>query len=128
MRRSSSPALGGTAFMLPLMLCSSLALSQTEKKVQAVVAEPATIEQGQSTTLRWYFTGKKVTVSGGRFGKGVVVTGRTTISDKPTKTTKYTFDVDYVGEATNKVTGKREMMPLHTSYTVVAEVIPPIST
>jgi len=128
MPASSSFAIGGNAALLPLMLCSSLALAQTEKKVQAVVSEPPVIEQGQSITLRWYFTGKKVTVAGGRFGKGIVVTGRTSISDKPAKTTKYTFNVDYVGQATNQATGKVEMKPLHATYTVVAEVTPPLST
>jgi hypothetical protein len=97
-----------------------------KSKVQAVVAEPPVIFAGDPVTLRWYFTGKKVTVSGGRFGKGVAVTGRTTISDRPKKTTRYTFNVDYMGERTDPATGKKEIAPLHATYTVVAQVAPPI--
>jgi hypothetical protein len=101
-------------------------VAQAPKKVQAVIAEPATVYAGEPVTLRWYFTGKKVTVSGGRFGKGLVVTGRTSITDKPARTTRYTFDVDYVGQKTNEMTGKTEMKQLHATYTVVAEVAPPL--
>jgi hypothetical protein len=99
---------------------------QTEKKVQAVVAEPSSVFAGEPVTLRWYFTGTKVTVAGGRFGKGVVVTGRTLLVDHPTTTTRYTFNVDFVGEKTNETTGKAEMKPLHATYSVVAEVMPPL--
>jgi hypothetical protein len=97
-----------------------------KSKVQAVVAEPSVVFAGDPVTLRWYFTGKKVTVSGGRFGTGVVVTGRTTISDRPKKTTRYTFNVDYLGEKTDPATGKKEIAPLHATYAVVAQVAPPI--
>lgn len=99
---------------------------QTDRKGQAVVAEPESVYAGEPVTLRWYFTGKKVTVSGGRFGKGVVVTGRTSIADRPTKTTRYTFVVDYVGQKTDETTGKPEMKPLQATYTVVAQVAPPL--
>ena len=112
---------GLLAALAPVLTAAATA-PQTETKPQAVVAEPSAIVPGQTVTLRWYFTGKKVTVSGGRFGTGTVVTGRTKITDKPVKTTHYTFNVDYVGQKTNAVTGKGEMKPLHATYTVVAEV------
>jgi hypothetical protein len=95
-------------------------------RAKAVVAEPAAIYAGQQVTLRWYFTGKKVTVAGGRFGAGQVVTGKTAISDKPSKTTRYTFTADYVGQKENPVTGKIEEKPLRAVYTVVVEVAPPL--
>jgi hypothetical protein len=60
-----------------------------------VLVEPGVIGPGQTINLRWYFTGTKVMLSGGRFGKGTIVTGKSSISDHPLKTTKYTFDVWY---------------------------------
>src|ERR1700722_12758927 len=66
-----------------------------------VVAEPALTSPGQSIKLRWYFTGTKVVVAGGRFGTGTIVTGKTSVSDTPHKTTRYTFDVYYNGTETN---------------------------
>ena len=51
---------------------------------KAIAVEPSITAPGQQITLRWYFTGTKVQVSGGRFGKGVAVTGRTSLSDTPT--------------------------------------------
>src|SRR5438477_4974625 len=47
---------------------------------KAIAVEPPVIAPGQTVTFRWYFTGNKVTVSGGRFGKGAVVTGRTSLT------------------------------------------------
>src|SRR5262250_3422250 len=82
------------------LVCSILGLLPLVVSLSAgadkeIAAEPETIAPGKTVTLRWYFTGEKVVVSGGRFGKGVVVTGRTSITDTPQKTTRYTFDVDY---------------------------------
>ncbi len=66
---------------------------QNARAADAIAVEPAYVTPGKSITLKWYFTGEKVLLSGGRFGKGVVVTGKTAISDTPRTTTKYTFDV-----------------------------------
>ncbi len=124
--RSLTPlAFAGLLAGLPVVATSAspaLQTEKTEKKSQAVVAEPSSIAPGQSVTLRWLFTGSKVTVSGGRFGKGIVVTGRSSITDKPARTTRYIFNVDYVGQRTNATTGKVEMKPLHATYNVVAVV------
>jgi hypothetical protein len=100
--------------------------SKTNHKSQAVIAVPAAVSAGDPVTLRWYFTGDKVTVSGGRFGNGSVVTGRTAISDRPTKTTRYTFNVDYRGQKVNSATGKTEIAPLHATYSVVVAVSPAV--
>jgi hypothetical protein len=88
-----------------------------------VIAEPAIATPGQTITLRWYFTGSKVTLSGGRFGKGTVVTGRTFISDTPQTTTTYTFEVWYRGLAPNPTTGQQETRPLHARYTAQVEIV-----
>ena len=61
----------------------------------SVVVEPGAAVSGQAVTLRWYFTGTKVMVSGGRFGKGTVVTGKHELTDRPVKTTRYIWDVWY---------------------------------
>lgn len=92
-----------------------------------VVAEPPVITPGQSVKLRWYFTGTRVVVAGGRFGTGMTVTGKTSLTDTPRKTTRYTFDVYYNGTETNSK-GERITGPLHQQYVVVAQVdtSPPI--
>jgi len=86
-----------------------------------VVADPPVITPGQTVTLRWYFTGTRVVVAGGRFAAGTTVTGKTAISDTPKKTTRYTFDVYYKGTETN-AQGERVVGPLHQQYVVVAQV------
>jgi hypothetical protein len=88
----------------------------------AVAVEPNLISPGQTITLRWYFTGTKVVVAGGRFGKGMVVTGKTSVTDHPRKTTRYTFDVWYRTNVVSPTTGKKTLATLHQQYTAVAEV------
>jgi uncharacterized protein YkwD len=85
---------------------------------EAVAITPKPSTPGQTVTLKWYFTGTKVLVSGGRFGKGVEVTGRTTLTDTPQKTTRYTFDVWYPDP---KSTAAPKTL-IHTQYTATAEV------
>ena len=86
-----------------------------------VAADPPVILLGQSVKLRWYFTGTKVMVSGGRFGAGVVVTGKMQVSDTPKKTTTYRFDVDYVVSKTDAA-GVTITKPEHQKYSVTALV------
>jgi hypothetical protein len=104
-------------------LCGLIALIAPTLALAAgeVIAVPAVVTPGQTVTLRWYFTGTKVVVAGGRFGTGTMVTGKTAISDTPKKTTRYTFDVYYRGAETN-ATGERVDAPLHQQYVVVAQV------
>jgi hypothetical protein len=111
-------------FPIPLISCTLTLLAPPTAPTTpaAVVADKNVITRGQSVTLRWYFTGQKVVVAGGRFGKGQVVTGRTSLTDHPLKTTRYTFDVWYRGEATSPETKQRTIMPLHAHYTVLVEV------
>src|SRR5205085_10698574 len=89
----------------------------------AIAAEQNAVSPGQAVTLRWYFTGKKVVVSGGRFGKGAVVTGRTALIDHPRKTTRYVFDFWYRAPVTSQATGKTAIKPLHARYAVVVAVL-----
>lgn len=72
---------------------------QNARAADAVAVDPPYVTPGKPITLKWYFTGEKVTISGGRFGKGTVVTGKTSITDTPRATTKYTFDVWYKAPA-----------------------------
>ena len=76
---------------------------------------------GESVTLRWLFTGTKVTVKGGSFGAGKVVTGKTSLTDTPRKSTRYTFDVTYSG----KKAGTSQMVPLKARYFIDIEVVNP---
>lgn len=54
-----------------------------------LAAAPAVVAAGQPVMLRWRFGGNKVVLLGGRFGKGVDVTGYTFAVDRPSKTTRY---------------------------------------
>lgn len=97
----------------------SLLLAHTSALASdAVAVTPKPSFPGQTVTLKWYFTGTKVMVSGGRFGKGVEVTGRTTVTDTPQKTTRYTFDVYYPNP---KSTASPKAV-IHAQYTATAEV------
>jgi hypothetical protein len=111
--------------LITLILCGLALRAATPSYADAsgVIAEPSIATPGQTIMLRWYFTGSKVTVSGGRFGKGTIVTGRTFISDTPQKTTTYTFDVWYRGLATSPTTGQQVNKPLHARYAAQVEVV-----
>jgi hypothetical protein len=82
---------------------------------------PAVITPGQTVKLRWYFTGTKVLVSGGRFGAGLVVTGKTLITDTPRVTTVYRFDVYYTVTKPDEL-GEMKTQALHQHYSVTALV------
>ena len=88
MRRTALFLLTGFA----LSAYSSIGKARAADEVAVV---PAYVTPGKPITLKWYFTGEKVLVAGGRFGKGVVVTGKSSLTDTPRTTTKYTFDVWY---------------------------------
>ncbi len=124
---------------LPLAAAiAAVAVPQLALADNEVVANRNPLPLGESVTLRWYFTGNKVVVSGGRFGKGVVVTGRTSLTDHPAQTTRYTFDVDFAGkpagaptaqpnatDAKPSVGADAKTVPLHARYSVVVEVYDP---
>lgn len=111
--------------LLPVVAISCLVLSvcmAAHATDNQIVAQPEVVTPGQTVTLKWYFTGDKVTVSGGRFGAGAVVTGRQSLTDRPMHTTRYTFDVIYHGSAPANATGGRVVKKLHSRYSVVVEV------
>jgi hypothetical protein len=108
------------------ILAATTALASPQKAPEAVSLQPNPFKPGQTVTLHWLFTGTKVTVSGGRFGKGTVVTGKTLLTDKPTATTRYTFDVWYPDP--EKSADSKAGKLLHQSYTVVAQVMPALAT
>src|SRR5947207_313624 len=81
------------------------------------------ITVGRSVTLKWYFKGKRIILSGGRFGKGADVTGRTSITDSPLRTTKYVFDVWYDPNPVPAATAKPALV--HVQYNTLVEVIDP---
>jgi hypothetical protein len=124
MRRIASFA---PAFAAGIVLSSLSAAAQTGNAAssKAIAVEPAVVAPGQPVTLRWYFTGDKVVVSGGRFGKGTVVTGKTLLKDTPTKTTQYKFNVWYkVPESSPD--GQTTQKPIHIEYAVQAIVEKPV--
>lgn len=82
-------------FLLAGFALFSLSNLPSASAADAVAVEPPYVTPGKPITLKWYFTGEKVLLSGGRFGKGVVVTGKNAMTDTPRATTKYTFDVWY---------------------------------
>ncbi len=91
-----------------------------------IAAEPSAITAGQSSTLKWYFNGAKITVSGGSFAPGTPITGKQILTVKPKKTTKYLFDVYYHPElpADKQATGTGKLT--HVQYTVTVEVLGPM--
>ena len=95
-----------------------LTVSAPAHGADAVAVTPKHSSPGQTVTLKWYFTGTKVMVAGGRFGKGTEVTGRTTLTDTPQKTTRYTFDVWYPDPKSAAVPKAQ----IHVQYTATAEV------
>jgi hypothetical protein len=112
-------------FAFPLLACTLALIPQSASLANdgpAIAADQNPISRGQTVTLRWYFTGKKVLVSGGRFGKGINVTGRTSLTDRPLKTTRYTFEVWYRGLTTAPKTNQKVVKPLHARYSVVVQV------
>ncbi|MDE2126868.1 MAG: hypothetical protein KGJ62_09790 [Armatimonadetes bacterium] len=88
-----------------------------------VAATPAIVAPNQLVTLHWYFTGSRVTVRGGRFGVGKVVTGLTSVTDHPRVTTTYTFDAWYRAPATVAGAGSRATVPVHVQYSVTVPVV-----
>lgn len=92
---------------------------------KAIAVEPVVVAPGQPVTLRWYFTGDKVQVSGGRFGKGLIVTGKTLLKDTPLQTTTYKFDVWYK-VPTIGADGQTTQKEVHVQYNAVAQVAKPI--
>ncbi len=90
----------------------------------AIEVEPNPSTPGRAVTFRWYFTGTKVVVSGGRFGRGINVTGRTSLIDHPRATTRYTFNVWYRGLGVAASGHKPKIVPLYAKYSLVVVVVP----
>lgn len=110
-----------TFLSLLLLTVPAIRPAAAELEPRTVAVEPGVTMPGQPVVLRWYFTGTKVVLSGGRFGKGTVVTGKSEISDHPEKTTRYKFDVWYK-PAPNPTTPEVKPAPMHVQYTAVAAV------
>lgn len=104
-----------------LLLCAAMT---AKAETPPVTASQTSIPPGHAVTLRWNFSGKKVIAIGGRFGKGVDVTKQKTVTDRPKKTTKYTFVVYYDGMAPSPTTGKVTQKALQTRYNIVINVVP----
>src|SRR6266545_2241259 len=66
MRRFS---LFASALLAVILLCpAAFAIEPADPAADAVAVTPGVATPGQSIKLKWYFTGDKVIVSGGRFG------------------------------------------------------------
>ncbi len=110
--------------ILTLAFCLFVAFASLSAHAAGeIAAEPSAIAPGQSSTLKWYFNGAKITVSGGTLTPGTLVTGKQTLTVKPKKTTKYLFDVYYHPElsADKQATGTGKLT--HVQYTVTVEVL-----
>ncbi len=84
-------------------------------------ASPNPTSPDRPVTLTWHFVGDKIVISGGRFAKGVDVTTRKFVVDKPHRTTRYRVDVWY---RTEKVVGKPNTpsRKVHAFYEVVVTI------
>lgn len=112
-----------TPHVLPVILALGAPAAWGEGEI---AADRNPIAKGEKVTLRWHFTGDKVTVSGGRFGKGTVVTGKTSLEDTPSRTTRYTFNVWYRGRAAGSPAEAAPAL-LHARYHIDIEVYDPRS-
>jgi len=76
-----------------------------------ITAKPNPASPGQTVTLTWHFVGDKVMLYGGRFGLGVNVTTRKSITDKPRKSTRYAVIVWHrpAGPGTSRVQSRYEV-------------------
>ena len=109
-------------FAVALLCLLGLFGAVAARAEREVVAEPEMVSAGETVTLRWLFTGDKVVVTGGRFGKvGTVVTGKTSLTDRPLKTTRYTFNVNYKAKDAEGI-----VRPLKATYSLVVEIAPPL--
>lgn len=98
-------------FTLFVLLASAFAHAA---EVPPIEVSPNPFKPGQTVTIRWNFSGKKLVISGGTFGKGKVVTGKSSIKDKPKATTRYTVTSTYPDPKSPKKL-------LTAKYTLVAE-------
>ena len=98
-------------FTLFVLLASTLAHAI---EVPPLEVSPNPFKPGQTVTIRWNFSGKKLVISGGTFGAGKVVTGKSSIKDKPKATTRYTVTATYPDPKSPKKL-------LTAKYTLVAE-------
>ncbi len=109
---------------LTLVICVlCLVVGKVAFAANEITCDKNPIAPGETVNLRWFFTGNKVVVSGGSFGKGVVVTGKTGITDKPKTTTRYTFTNNYTAEKKD-TSGKTVRTPIKAVYSIVIEVEP----
>ena len=87
------------------------------------IAAPSVISPGQTATLRWYFTGAKLTVSGGQFAPNTDITGRQSLKVSPKKTTTYLFDLAYRPDAPADAQQSATTKLVHVQYKVTIEVL-----
>jgi hypothetical protein len=100
------------------------AVEPADPAAEAVQVTPGVTTPGGAIKLRWLFTGDKVVVSGGRFGKGVEVTGKSELTDTVKISTTYKFDVWYK-VPTAGPSGEITQKPVHVQYTAFAKVAKP---
>jgi hypothetical protein len=110
-----------TFLSLCLLALPAFGGARADLEPKSVAVEPGVTMPGQPILLRWYFTGTKVVVSGGRFGKGAVVTGKSELTDRPERTTRYTFDV-WFKPAPDPANPEVKPPLSHAQYTAVAAV------
>lgn len=106
-----------------LIVCLLFAFAGVNALAANEIDAPTVISPGQTATLKWYFGGVKLTISGGQFAVGTVITGRQSLKVSPKKTTTYLFDLYYhpgvAVEAQKTDTGKL----VHVQYKATIEVL-----
>lgn len=106
------------ALLLMFAVCA-IPRSACFGKGAALTAEPNTVAPGQAVTLVWHFVGDKIMLYGGRFGHGANVTTRTSVTDRPRKTTRYAVIVWYRPGRDDRSAGGAQV---HVRYEVVVGV------
>lgn len=107
----------------PLAVCLLLTFTNVLALAANEIEAPSVVSPGQMATLKWNFSGVKLTVSGGQFPPGTQITGRQSLKVSPKKTTTYLFDLYYhpgvAVEAQKTATNKL----VHVQYKATIEVL-----
>ncbi len=112
--------MGRTLSIILAFLCIGIPYAKADKNIEA---DPQVIAKGGVVKLVWYFKGDKILLSGGRFGKGLNVNGKTEVTDTPEKTTRYTFNVYYHLLNHTQASSKVVRQNVHVVYSVVVPVV-----
>lgn len=120
---SDIPAKISLRLSLYLLFALSIGLLARIASAANEIAAPTVLSPGQTATLKWYFAGAKLTVSGGQFPPETLITGRQSLKVTPKKTTTYLFDLYYHPDASAEAQQTATSRLVHVQYKVTIEVL-----